>query len=283
MSKFPILSNKDVVNYYHTKGSKYGYKFVLGGTKHFGYYESKDSPWNFNKALRKMEDLLFDNLDLNKNDRLLDAGCGVGDVACYLANKFSGQITGVDLLDFNIKEAQKRAKMKGLSDKLTFICGDYTELGFKDASFDAIYTMETLVHVPEVEKALKNFYRLLKPGGKLVMFEYSHAGKDQMSSSAFESITKVNTLAAMPSFQKFEHGVLEKLLKLEKFTSIKSTDISKNVLPMLKSFSIMAYIPYKLINIIKPSHRLANITSAVEFYKHRQYIHYNVISARKVK
>jgi ubiquinone/menaquinone biosynthesis C-methylase UbiE len=143
--------------------------------------------------------------------------------------------------------------------------------------------METLVHVDNPKKVLGKFYEMLKPNGKLVMFEYSHAGKNRMPGAAFSALTRVNHLAAMPGFQRFTHGKLESLLNGRGYVSIESDDISANVLPMLRAFSTMAYLPYKVASFINPSHKMANVMSAVEFYKYRDYIHYNVISARKPK
>lgn len=273
--------NTRVINYYHTKGSKYGYKFILGGTKHFGYYDQGDNPWNFNQAMRKMEALLLRKLDLKNHSKILDAGCGVGDVASYVVQKSNSQVTGVDLLEFNIEEAQRRGEARGISTKLDFHCGDYTTFVKSDNYFDAIYTMETMVHVKNTQKALDKFYKILKPNGKLVMFEYSYAGKDGMPGAAYSALTRVNRLAAMPGFQKFTHGKLESLLNERGYVAVESEDISENILPMLKAFSIMAYLPCKAASFFNPNHKMANVMSAVEFYKYRDYIHYNVISARK--
>jgi hypothetical protein len=75
-------------SYYASLESCIGYLLLLGGTRHFGYYD-KDTYWPFpiNGALRMMEDHLFDTLGLKHRAQVLDAGCGVAHVAIHMAEK----------------------------------------------------------------------------------------------------------------------------------------------------------------------------------------------------
>jgi ubiquinone/menaquinone biosynthesis C-methylase UbiE len=278
---FMNKGERAVIDYYNTRESKQGYMLFLKGTKHFGYYNPGDRSWQFNKALRQMEALLAQKLALPKGAKVLDAGCGMGDVASYLAKNQELNIEGIDILDFNIKEAKKRITERGLADKINVQIMSYGNMQFDDSVFDGAYTMETFVHSDNPEKALSEFYRVLKPGGKLVMFEYSRDPDEAMSSKAAKDIADMNRLAAMPAFQQFTHGVLEARLQGAGFKDIHVEDISAHMMPMVKVFSYVAYVPVMVLSLLGMRHKLINGFSGVILWKHRKHFRYNVYTATK--
>jgi len=228
-----------------------------------------------------MEQELAEKLNLPTGSKVLDAGCGVGDVASYLASNCGYQVEGVDILDFNIDEAKKRIESRGLSDLVNVQLMSYEDLDFPAKSFDAIYTMETFVHSSQPQKVLRDFYRLLKPGGKIVLFEYAHEDFRQMSERAKKVISFINRYSAMPAFQEFTYGVQRKMMEESGFVDIKVTNISKYIMPMLKAFNILAYVPYAIITILGKRSQYVNMMSAVELYRYRNYIRYNIYTAEK--
>lgn len=270
-----------VIEYYNTGESKKGYNLLLNGTKHFGYYNKGDSRWQFNKAMRQMEAKLAEALGLPSGSKVLDAGCGVGDVASYLAKHKGYQVEGIDILDFNIDEAKKRINARDLQNLVHVQLMSYEDLSFPPNSFDAIYTMETFVHSANPQKALKGFYRVLKPGGKLVMFEYSRDKDSQMSPRAQRIFAYINKYAAMPAFQMFIHGTQERLMKEAGFGDIKTTDITPHMARMMQAFNILAFIPYQVIRILRKQSRYINAMSAVEFHRYGKHIRYNIYTAKK--
>lgn len=270
-----------VVNYYHRTESKVGYQLFLGGTKHFGFYEKGDRMWSFPDALRRMEDRLGESLDLPRGSYVLDAGSGMGDVASRLAAKFGLHVKGIDILDFNVSEARKRIKNRGLDDKVSVELMDYSNLSFEDETFDGVYTMETLVHASSAEDVLRGMYRVLKPGGKIVLFEYSRAPQAEVSEKVNYAFARVNELSAMPSFQRFDHGVLEQLIVAAGYEKVTVEDITANMLPMVHAFSIVGWIPYQIAKLLNKTHKLVNAMSAVEFWKYRKHFRYNIYTACK--
>lgn len=159
-----VGKRRAVADYYMSFGSRYGYQWVLGGTKHFGIYQDGDSRWRFSDAMRRMEDLLAVTLNLPRGSSILDAGCGVGDVAYRLASVYGYPVTGIDILESNIPEAQRRAAHRAVTDMTTFCLMSYYSLTFDADSFDGVFTMETLVHAEDVPLVLSNLFDVLKPG-----------------------------------------------------------------------------------------------------------------------
>lgn len=279
-----MTNAKNVKAYYNTRESKLGYILFLRGAKHFGFYEKGDKMNQVSKALRKMERKIGEALNLPAKSKVLDAGSGMGAVSRNLAGWFHYNITGIDILDFNLSKAREEAKKpENASLSLEYLEMDYHKLSFNDASFDGVYTTETFVHASDPQKVLKEFYRVLKPGGKLVQLEYSHDPYKTMTATERQSFAFVNKYAAMPAFDLFEHGVHEKLIEDTGFKLISSTNHMKNIEPMLRWFMLNAWLPVKVIRLLKREEHFVNAISAVDFWKLRHKIHVKIIVAEKPK
>lgn len=279
------MSNvKNVKAYYNTKESKLGYILFLKGAKHFGYYDNGDKMYQISKSLRKMERKIGEALNLPAKSKVLDAGSGMGTVSRNLARWFQYDITGIDILDFNLAAARKEAsKPENSNLAVNYLEMDYHKLDFEDSSFNGVYTTETFVHASDPQKVLKEFYRVLKPGGKLVQLEYSHDPYKTMTDAEKHSFEFVNKYAAMPAFDLFEHGVHEKLIENTGFKLISSTNHMKNIEPMLRWFMLNAWLPVKVIRLLKREDHFVNAISAVDFWKLRHKIHVKIIVAEKPK
>ncbi len=129
---------------------------------------------------RKSEDvgLLKELVDrLPKRAKVLDAGCGPGvPVTRYLARFFL--VTGVDISEQQVKLARR------LVPRARFICDDIESLAFRDESFDAICSYYAIFHVlrSRHKRILKNFHRMLRPGGLALLC----MGAGELSSSIEE-------------------------------------------------------------------------------------------------
>ena len=96
---------------------------------------------------------------------LLDVGCASGSITVGLAKVVDpGQVTGVDISEVEIQRAQQRASESDISN-IRFEIGDTNQLDFSDESFDALFSNNTLEHIPEPADALREMRRVLKPGG----------------------------------------------------------------------------------------------------------------------
>lgn len=270
-----------VVGYYHKPESRLSYRLLLGGTKHYGYYPAGSRGLSMARAMRLMEDKLGATLDLPPGARVLDAGCGQGDVAVRLATRFGLQVDGVDLLGFNLERARRKAARLGLAGSLRFHRRDYADLPFPDATFDGAYTMETLVHAYDHQLALGELRRVLKPGGRLVLFEYSVPPRPQMTRAQEELFDFVVERSAMRSLPSFVHDGFPSLLDQAGFETIAVEDISERVEPMVRRLARICFAPAQLARVLGVRGVLLNCTAAVESYRHRQGWRYNVVTARR--
>lgn len=279
----PLINlNQPLQSYYGSLESRIGYRLLLGGTRHFGYYE-RDTYWPFplNGALRAMEDHLFDTLGLKNGAKVLDAGCGVAHVATYMAKR-GLLVQGIDVVDRHIRKAQQNIESQGLQAAVTVRKMDYHHLdAFAGASFDGIYTMETFVHATDPERVLQEFLRVLKPGGKIALYEYDHKDLSTVPKGHRDSMNKVNAYAAMPTNNRFDEGVLERMLEEAGFEDIVLEDLSINIRPMLRFFFILAIIPYLLITLFGLEAWFINTVAGVQGYRGRYIWRYVAVSARK--
>ncbi len=101
--------------------------------------------------------------------KMLEVGCGNGDFSNYLALKRKADnILGLDFSTESIKIAEEKKKVFGAQGS-SFMVGDAQNISLPDNSFDIIVSCECLEHVPEPQKMVSEIYRLLKPGGKVVL------------------------------------------------------------------------------------------------------------------
>ena len=143
--------------------------------------------WSSLVAKKRVRDRLVAALALVGNERVLDAGCGRGLALIGCAKKLTaGKATGIDLwaakdLSNNNAEATRaNAAAEGVADRVAVETGDITRLPFADASFDAVVSMTVIHNIPSREardQALRELVRVLKPGGRIALFDLLHASR----------------------------------------------------------------------------------------------------------
>lgn len=218
-----------------------------------------------------MEDHLFNSLKLEPGARVLDAGCGVGHVAMHLAGK-GLQVYGIDVVKNHVRWAQQCIKDRGFEKSVTVRLMDYHHLEeLPNESFDGVYTMETLVHATDPEKVVGEFFRVLRPGGSIALYEYDHPKRDALPKDVpndlLRSLDQVNRRASMPANESFEYGVLQSMLERRGFQDVVVEDLSENIKPMIMLFYIVAYIPFLVIRLLGLEAWFVNTQAGVQGYQ----------------
>ncbi|KAL4930127.1 class I SAM-dependent methyltransferase [Aspergillus undulatus] len=279
-----INDNPQIQSYYHSLESRIGYRLLLNGARHFGFYEN-DTWWPFplSKALRAMEDKLAEALNLPAGSYVLDAGCGVGRVAIHLATKHGLRVEGIDIVEHHLHKARRHIAQSGLPSRQVSVRRmDYHHLeSFEAETFDGIYTMETFSHATDAEAVLAGFFRVLQPGGRLSIFDYDHELGEGSSGEMADSMRKINEYSAMPMNGLSQPGVFQRMLEGAGFTNVVVRDYSDNIKPMTRLFFLIAYVPFLIVTFFGLERYFINTIAGVQSYRGRKHWRYLAISATK--
>jgi demethylmenaquinone methyltransferase/2-methoxy-6-polyprenyl-1,4-benzoquinol methylase len=123
---------------------------------------------------RVWKEAMMDWLAPRPGQRLLDVAGGTGDIAFrFLKRAGAAEAVVLDLTEGMLVEGRKRAEAAKLQDRLDWIVGDAMALPFPDRSFD-VYTISFGIrNVTRPQDALVEAFRVLKPGGRLMVLEFS--------------------------------------------------------------------------------------------------------------
>lgn len=141
---------------------------VLNLSAAFGFYDR----WA-GRSLGGVYDTLVALADLGGGEEVLDVGCGTGMLSLRLAGASHGiRVQGVDIGPRMIAVAKKKARRQNL--RVEYILGTAAQLPYLDAQFDVVSSclLFHLLHGSDKEEALREIYRVLRPGGRYVCAEF---------------------------------------------------------------------------------------------------------------
>jgi cyclopropane fatty-acyl-phospholipid synthase-like methyltransferase len=161
------------------------YRFVwLAGRNlafHFGHYD--DTTRTHAEALINANRVLAERADIRRGERVLDAGCGVGGSALWLARERGAKVIGVTRVAGQVRQACSAAATWDVPSPPAFLRADYTAPPFRAATFDVVWALESLCHAPDKGAFYREAARVLRPGGRLVLAEYMLTGEPQGDSA----------------------------------------------------------------------------------------------------
>jgi len=129
-------------------------------------YRSDDN----NTFLDNAFDYIIRAIDIPSNALILDVGCGSCDKSIRLAKR-GFLVKGIDLSEPVLDIGKKNILSSGFSSKITLQCENIRELSFENQEFDYILCWGVLMHIPDLEKAISELSRVLRPGGFLIISE----------------------------------------------------------------------------------------------------------------
>ncbi len=130
---------------------------------------------------RLWKDAMMDWLAPRPGQKLLDVAGGTGDVAFrFLKRAPTATATVLDMTESMLTQGRKRAEAESMAERLDWIVGDAMALPFPDNSFD-VYTISFGIrNVTRIQDALTEAFRVLKPGGRLMVLEFSQIPNDTL-------------------------------------------------------------------------------------------------------
>jgi len=168
---------------YYDHSSKYYLLFYADQESlglHYGFWDKNTKTRK--QALLNQYRQANELLQIKPNERVLDAGCGVGGASLWLAKNTEGKFDGITLSAEQVELARKFSAERNLTDRVTFHQMDFNKTSFKNESFDKAFGIESFCYsYPDQLILFKEMYRLLKKGGRLVMSDgllYRHPNND---------------------------------------------------------------------------------------------------------
>ena len=120
-----------------------------------------------------LENITFFNRYLESGSKVLEIGCGPGHNSLEFARN-GHHVTGIDLSPKCIDLANKTLAANPYTDgfgSLTYLCGNFLETEVSGSPFDAVFFYGALSHFPDIETVLERVYSLLKPAGKILIYD----------------------------------------------------------------------------------------------------------------
>ncbi|HVF87807.1 MAG TPA: methyltransferase domain-containing protein [Pyrinomonadaceae bacterium] len=161
-------------------------------------------------------------LQLQPTSTLLEIGSGSGGPALYVARKTKCRVTGLDVNEFGVRNANELAAKQNLDARAHFQLADASEpLPFNDATFDAIVSNDVMCHVPQRSEVLKEWHRVLQPGGRMLF-------TDAMVITGIVSHEEIATRSSIGRYFYLPRGENERLIEEAGFELILSDDVTAN-------------------------------------------------------
>jgi tocopherol O-methyltransferase len=219
--------NAAVEKYYDTTLDLY--EELWGEHVHHGFWEPGERPGDSDDRHAATDRLVRELVGFSgipAGSRVLDVGCGIGGPALYLAGPHGCAVEGITLSAAQAARANEKAQAAGLGERARFVQRDALSTGYADGSFDAIWALESLMHIPDRPAFFAETMRLLRPGGTLAIGTWSVRDGD-LTDKERQLVDQILRHQVMPSFSSLEEH--ERLALAAGYTDVSFVDWSDNV------------------------------------------------------
>ena len=244
MTSRPVGPDDRVVQYF--EGTRWDYRHLWRSDRtrslHFGYYDWRTR--DHVTAVRQMTSHLATLAGVRPGDRVLDAGCGLGGCALWLAGQRGCRVTGVNITPFQVVAARDAVRRAGLGSAVDVIEADVVDTGLPDGTYDLVWALESAVHVPDKAAFLAEAHRLLRPGGRLMVAEY--LVRDAPALTEAERIDLDLWTDGWAMADLLSDADYRGLLAGQGFAETRIVDLSRNVVPSLRRLG-------RLIRLLDPT------------------------------
>jgi ubiquinone/menaquinone biosynthesis C-methylase UbiE len=211
-----VSREEKVVRFYEQSKMKEWWKANQTLAFHYGYYEKGFR--SHDKAILHMNDVVWGMLGLDGTNplQILDAGCGVGGTSIYLAKKYPKvTFTGISITPSEVKFATELAAQNKVTENTQFLEENFCDTKFPDGSFDGIIALESINYARDTRDFFQEMYRVLKPGGRLVVLDGFRTQKHfsplmqkayhhWLSGRAIDDLVSINDCVILMFEQKFQ-------------------------------------------------------------------------------
>ncbi|MCX6728399.1 MAG: class I SAM-dependent methyltransferase [Candidatus Saccharibacteria bacterium] len=276
---------EDTKKYYDTTQISYNLLWMnkKNLAMHYGFWGKGIK--TLHEALLNQNKETAEALEIKKDDRVLDAGCGVGGSAIWVAENYGAKVTGITIVEKQIKQATKNAKKRDVDHLVDFKLMDYCNTDFPNDSFDKIYAMESMCYAKSKAVFVKEMYRILKPGGCLTI---SDAFLDDKTIQKSDELMLNDWMVgwAVPNVSKIEN--FHDDLCRAGFKGINDKNVNDQIIPSAKRINKIGRVFYpfdwtcNMLGIVSNTTFKSTIATVVQLHLFSEMImQYHLIKARK--
>jgi tocopherol O-methyltransferase len=217
-----------IINYFEQTHNDY--RWLWGIDRHLGlhcgYFDDRHR--RHDDAVLHMNGVLATMAGISAGTRVLDAGCGVGGSALWLAEHLGARAVGVNINAKQIEQARRLACGRPSGDRVQFLLADFCATALAEESFDVFWALESACYAEDKSALLAEAHRLLKPGGRLVVAD-GFLARDDLDADERRIVERWQHGWAIPgvvSADRFARRLAE-----AGFRKFRFRDITRHVVP----------------------------------------------------
>jgi ubiquinone/menaquinone biosynthesis C-methylase UbiE len=213
---------------------------------HYGYWD--DGTRTHRQSLVNMNRELARFGRLPRGAYVLDAGCGLGGSALWLAEHHHCRVVGISLSDHHVVTGMRHVRRRRLDRRVTLDVADFCAMPFPDESFDVVWALESMCHALCKGTVFAEAHRVLRPGGTLMMAD-GYAAKTECADDEWETFQTcfdgwhVPNLATKDELLGYFDGL--------GFRDVRFADVTANILPSATRMYRLALMAYPLEKLME--------------------------------
>ncbi len=175
------MGEAEIVEYYETCELDYRINWRLDACQclHYGYWDPTTR--SFDEALVNTHRVMAHRAGIRGGEKVLDAGCGVGGAAVWLAREHRCKVVGISLVEGQVLQAVRNAQRAGVGALVGFQQRSYLDTRYSPRSFDVVWAIESSCYAQDKLDFFFEAFRLLRPGGRLVVADFFRTSADMPS------------------------------------------------------------------------------------------------------
>lgn len=251
---------------------------------HYGFWDV-DKRYDHHQALLNKNQIMYERGGITASDYVLDAGCGVGGSSMWMAENYANRAVGISITKSQVVFANKHAKKRKINHLVDFKQADFCQTNFEDETFDVVWAAESVCHTPDKGEFLKEAYRVLRPGGRLVFCDAFMVQKS-FNVKQWHALKEMFNGWAVPNLSYVDE--FEQLLKENQFQNIKSENIHRQTRQSCEYMYRMAKRLYPIQKIsqflgLRTKAQTANYLAGVAQYEifEQHYAEHFIFTATK--
>ncbi len=213
---------------------------------HFGFWDKHTR--NRQQAMLNENQAIVDLGKIKSGQLTLDAGCGVGGTAIYIAQKTKARVVGITLDPNQVHLANQYSRAKLVEKLVEFQVQDFTKTNFAANTFDLVYAIESVCHTRPKTRFLKEVYRILKPGGHLVIAD-GYTKYPPKTAEEKKIIADFNWAFALPELAVASD--MTKYIKQSDFENVHGESMIEAVIPTIKEFWVLGLTTFPVAAFTK--------------------------------